>query len=656
MYVFNRYGQHVATKDLASAKTRYSFLYSKNTSFGKLSTVTDSSGNKIQFLRDYSNAVSSVENTQDHKSELKISGVGYLVKLSEKGRSEIELDYDTNTGLLTSRSGGGETFIYQYDWLGRTTGVILPSGESLTLSSKLDVDGLQVNVGKPPTNIIIRGQNEKQILLVDDLRITEASSFKNSSMCVNSAWGGRLEAAAIARHPLLEAALPVEAEMLPVWSHQTTTFGDGLENRMFTMFSLVGDVKNPQQTLNREIWINDSRIIGIEYDQFTSKETFYDKDKQPLLTISFDPAGLPKAFIPANDAIPLNISYDRFNRMDSWKWGPAELKYSYDRHGLLSEITSAQDGSIMFTYNELNMVSKISLASQRSFMLNYDDDGGLRFITLPSGTKHSFSLQPSIGFLRATYTPPGSTRAYLQHYSYSGALLQTVFPGEGARVVYRYNLGAQLSELLHGDGKSSFTYAQNTGLPSQVLHTERELEYRWDYQYSGGLLLEERLDFGAKTGLSNAKFTYDYDNNYRLISVQGRIGGQNLPQHNLVYDTRTGSLEQIGPFKISRPKSNETTISDGTAIFIRNTDGRFLETQITVTIHRMEVFRMEFSHDSHARISQTRTYTRNVGVNAYTNVKNYTWDCDGQLSGVEAQEPWGFRYDDNGNMLSLTYR
>lgn len=58
IYVFNRYGQHVATKDLASAKTIYSFLYSKNTSFGKLSTVTDSTGNKIQFLRDYSNVVS----------------------------------------------------------------------------------------------------------------------------------------------------------------------------------------------------------------------------------------------------------------------------------------------------------------------------------------------------------------------------------------------------------------------------------------------------------------------------------------------------------------------------------------------------------------------------------------------------------------------
>lgn len=166
IYVFNRYGQHVATRDLASAKTRYSFLYSKNTSFGKLSTVTDSSGNKIQFLRDYSNAVSSIENTQDHKSELKISGVGYLVKLSEKGRSEIELDYDMNSGLLTSRSGGGETFIYQYDWLGRITGVTLPSGETLKLSSGLTVgEGLGITTSKPPTEILVTGKACKKVIL-----------------------------------------------------------------------------------------------------------------------------------------------------------------------------------------------------------------------------------------------------------------------------------------------------------------------------------------------------------------------------------------------------------------------------------------------------------------------------------------------------------
>jgi len=42
--------------------------------------------------------------------------VGFLVKFSEKGKSEIELDYDSTTGLLTSRadSRGGGVSIVQY--------------------------------------------------------------------------------------------------------------------------------------------------------------------------------------------------------------------------------------------------------------------------------------------------------------------------------------------------------------------------------------------------------------------------------------------------------------------------------------------------------------------------------------------------------------
>lgn len=66
--------------------------------------------------------------------------------------------------------------------------------------------------------------------------------------------------------------------------------------------------------------------------------------------------------------------------------------------------------------------------------------------------------------------------------------------------------------------------------------------------------MEERINFGAKTGLSNAKFTYEYDNNYRLVNLQGRIGGQNLPTFNLAYNFKAGAAEQIGPFKVSTSK------------------------------------------------------------------------------------------------------
>ncbi|ENN82547.1 hypothetical protein YQE_01081, partial [Dendroctonus ponderosae] len=543
-----------------------------------------------------------------------MSGMGYLSKLSEKGRSEIELDYDQNTGLLLSRSGGGDTIIYQYDGLGRATGVILPSGETLQLNSKMSSnEGLEVSVRA---------------------EITKAITLTNSTVALKTAAESKLEICAIERHPLLEAYLPIEAELLPVWSKQTTTFGEYLINTISTTLSLVGDVRNPQQILSREIHVNHSKVLGIEFDQFTSKETFFDYEKMPLLTVTYDPAGLPLTYTPYNGADVLNITYDSFNRMDGWKWGDSQLKFSYDRHGLLSELTSPQDGIQIFTYDETNMLTKITLASQRNFLLTYDDNGGI---------------------IRVVYTPPGSTRSYLQHFSNSGKLLQTVFP-EGVRIVYRYYDSGKLKEVVHGDGKMLYTYSDTTGLPNQVSHVEKDLEYQWDYQFASGLLMEERINFGAKTGLSNAKFTYEYDNNYRLVNLQGRIGGQNLPLYNLAYNFKTGSAEQIGPFKIIKLKANETQVYDGTALFSSVQNSRFLESRVALTIHGMEVFRMEFSHDLHGRISQTRTYTKNVGVNTYTNIKNYTWDCDGQLLGVEAQEPWGFRYDDNGNMLSLTYR
>lgn len=561
----------------------------------------------------------------------------------------------------------GDTVIYNYDELGRVTRIIMPSGEQVHIASGLAKNyGLAVTVSNPSSTIpvgvakkceyVLHGQSFKQITINNGKQITEGRIYSNNTLILETPWSGKFESIAAAKHPLLEAALPIEAEMLHMWSHQTTTFGDALVNNMYSLYTLVGDVRNPQQTLNREIWVNDSRVLIIEFDQRKSRETFFNADRNSLFTITYDLAGLPLLFQPHGAGAPLNISYDRFNRVNGWKWGVTEETYSYDPHGMLSEITSPQDGTKFIYYNEGNLVSKITLASQRSFKYEYDKDGGLTHVILPSKTNHSFSVQPSIGFLRVTYTPPGSLKKYLQHYSHTGELLQTVFPGDGARIVYRYFTTNKVSEVVHGDGQTQIHYAENNGLPSEILHVDRDVDYRWESTYVGGLLTEEKLDYGAKTGLSNAKIIYEYDSNYRITAVQGRIGGQTLIPHHIVYNSKTGAPDLLGQFTVSKQKWNETSVYDGIAMFSRGLNSQFLEKEVTVNIHRMEVFRMEFNYDRHGRISQTRTHTRNVGVNTYTNVKNYTWDCDGQLTGVEAQEPWGFRYDENGNMLSLTYR
>ncbi|KAL1116307.1 hypothetical protein AAG570_005802 [Ranatra chinensis] len=666
IYVFNRYGQHVSTRDITTGKAKYTFLYSKNTSFGKLSTVTDSSGNKILFLRDYSNVVSAIENTEDHKSELNISGVGFLTKFVEKDRSLVELDYEPRTGLLTSRAdssaAGGSTYLYHYDEFGRIVDCVLPTGETMQLNSQLsEKDELEVYVTLPAHPYTMEmhqvsiSMRDNTITVRDGTsEVSEAGLLRNSSVVVSGSWWGRVELRPGARHPLVELAMPVQAEMWPVWSRQVTT-RHRVTNHMAATFTLIGDAANNQHTIHNHLWVNNTRILGIEYDQAKAQQTIYDKDQIPVLSILYNANGLPTSWRPSN-AKTLNITYDRFNRVEGWKWGVQSETYSYDRHGLLSEVKTKQDGFIRYTYNKFNLITEITLGSGRKVSLEYDKYAGLRHVVLASGARHSVSCQPSLGFIRFTYTPPGSSKAYLLHYTHAGKLLQVVFPGDGARVLYRYHPSGQLAEVVHGDGITQLKHWADSGLPSQVLHSEKDFEYRWDYQYSGGLLTEERLDYGPKTGLSNVKFTYQYDDNFRLTSVQGRIGGQTLPEHSLQYNPKTGAKCQMGQFAVTWPTANETSLSDSIAVFSRLMNKQFQVTQVTVTIHRMEVFRMEYTYDSRNRICQTQTYTRNVGVNTYTNVKNLTWDSDGQLIAVEAQEPWGFKYDANGNMLSLTYR
>lgn len=108
-----------------------------------------------------------------------------------------------------------------------------------------------------------------------------------------------------------------------------------------------------------------------------------------------------------------------------------------------------------------------------------------------------------------------------------------------------------MSQVVYGDGIIKISYSAVTGLPLMIDLNDRDFEYRWEFQYTNGLLLEERVDFAPKTGLSNAKFIFDYDNNFRLTSVNGRIGGQSMPDYKCAYSIETGKKSSFGQFKVS---------------------------------------------------------------------------------------------------------
>lgn len=177
-------------------------------------------------------------------------------------------------------------------------------------------------------------------------------------MITTTSWGGSFHSAAAAKFPLLELSLPIEAEMLPMWSYQKAQLGDNV-NEMEWRYSLAGDINSKtKQTVLREINVNRTRVIAVELDQAMGKEAYYNVDNEKLLTVTYNQAGLPLSWTP-HFGHPVNVTYDRFNRLESWSWGHRTETYAYERHGLLSGVTTtAQEGALGLVYNELNMVNR----------------------------------------------------------------------------------------------------------------------------------------------------------------------------------------------------------------------------------------------------------------------------------------------------------
>ena len=78
-YVFNKFGQHMLTRDIMTGNVLYKMSYNQATSNGKLSSVTDGHGRTLTVMRDYKGRVNALQTANGLKYALKMAtGVGYL--------------------------------------------------------------------------------------------------------------------------------------------------------------------------------------------------------------------------------------------------------------------------------------------------------------------------------------------------------------------------------------------------------------------------------------------------------------------------------------------------------------------------------------------------------------------------------------------------
>ena len=602
--------------------------------------------------------------------------------------SEIMLEYSDDGLLLAKTTTTGLSSLYSYDRFGRVRRFIGETGVITEFQYGLSGSSIQVQVwdsvspnGLTSFDILKKEEVDRvtvtsthdgaivsQKTLVADVRNVSCSLHVLDS-------GPELSALSWGVFPLLSHTIPIQGNLMRGPSFQQIKSSssnnetpESPTNRHEWKFSLRGDRIGMERILDRQMWVNDSRVLTIEFDQSLSREVVYNRDRESIFSIQYDNTGLPLYFIPAasnNDhRFAMNITYDRFNRIENWKWGESRgAQVSYGRTGFATEVKTL-DGLRARTieYNEYGQPSKISLQSGRNYSFQYDIHGGLKSMETPKKSHHSFTFQYSIGFTKLVYQPPGYgpiKNSFVKYFNSYGRLHSVWLPSETGRILYDYDFLKRLTHILYSEGKISFKHKTKSTVIISMLENKYEST---SHIWTNGLTktVQAKQEFGPKMGLSSARFSYEYDSNLRPTVIKAKIGGNLMPDFIFGYNPKTGLPDQIGNFRVSQPNGNETVIFDGIAIFTKFQDGFGQPLRYTLTLQSVEVFRLDLAYypNSH-RLRQLRMSIKTVGFNdqqSYAPVKNFTYDPDGQLTSVDSIEPWRFEYDLNANLQSLTYR
>ena len=160
LYVFNRYGQHVATKNIVTDQFIYNFTYNVNSYYGKLVKVTDSGGNQLMITRDYTTQAKEIIPPGGQKCKFTMDNMGQLHVFVAADNSTMKFTYLSNTGLLeTKETSEGHTFLYEFDENGRLSYVIQPTGDRTVVNTDVDPSGAIVRLSTENKDLVAMATN-----------------------------------------------------------------------------------------------------------------------------------------------------------------------------------------------------------------------------------------------------------------------------------------------------------------------------------------------------------------------------------------------------------------------------------------------------------------------------------------------------------------
>ena len=659
-YIFNKFGLHIETLNIATKKTKFTFGYSVSTSTGALVTVSDAIGGKISIVRNYAGQVESIENPQRRKFDISVDRKHLLRSFSINVNNTIEIDYHRSSELLRSRmESNGNGYVYEYDKNGRMTGVVTPTGEIISLVSDISINGAIVNVTR----------NEKKMsLLIQKSFLHKSSGHEveilqqklDKSFIRETKWGHKV-VMKTAPYILLQGGTVGLAESFPVTSSESTQIGNEVVNQLeWIYYGNENNLHSSHDKIAKKLYVNREPIFTVELDQKTHNQVLSLDSQRTMVSVNRSRSSEMISSLPGGIFPTIVEEYSSIGLPTRWSMGSLVETYLYDRMNRLKEVKNGNTpGSLMYIYADsslqwVNHPSQVVIPTGGGFKLRHDKTGALESIITPRGHTHSFQQKLHLGSHELKYFSPWHKDPYIQHFDQSGLLLAKVYPQNTGKVIYIYDTAAHLRAVIGGLSSIHYHYIPGTALVKTVDLMDDSFHMKVRQRYHRGTVKEINKDFFSNVGLNNYSVEYQYDATGHLAASKLNIIGQTELTSHIRFDIKSGKVKEISDLKITHRSFNMVILEDLTKNFIREKkfDEYARPQSLNLIIKGLPLFRVNIEYNVNNQISLKSVYLQHQTTN-----EEIAYNANNQINIVRSGtsgHSWIYTHDTNGNVGSVT--
>ncbi|XP_048349965.1 teneurin-4 [Sphaerodactylus townsendi] len=535
-------------------------------------------------------------------------------------------------------------FRHRYDSFGRLTNITFPTGQVSSFRSDTDSS----------VHVQVETSSKDDVTITTNLSASGAFYTLLQDQVRNSYYIGADGSLRLMLANGMEVALQTEPHLLagtvnPTVGKRNVTLPIDNGLNLVEWRQRKEQARGQVTVFGRRLRVHNRNLLSLDFDRVTRTEKIYDDHRKFTLRILYDQAGRPSLWSPSSRLNGVNVTYSSGGHIAGIQRGTMSERMDYDQSGRITSRIFADGKSWSYTYLEKSMV--LLLHSQRQYIFEFDKNDRLSSVTMPNVARQTLETIRSIGYYRNIYRPPEGNGSVIQDFNEEKQLLHTYHLGTGRRVIYKYGKLSKLAEMLYDTTKISFTYDETAGMLKTINLQNEGFTCTIRYRQIGPLIDRQIFRF-TEEGMVNARFDYNYDNSFRVTSMQAVINETPLPIDLYRYDDVSGKTEQFGKFGVIYYDINQiitTAVMTHTKHF--DAYGRMKEVQYE--IFRSLMYWMTVQYDNMGRVVKKEL---KVGPYANTTRYSYEYDADGQLQTVSINEKplWRYSYDLNGNLHLLS--